>query len=434
MAMVPIGLARLVEDLGLDAAIVQNQNLSEEQIASLGGLALIAGASLATLYLAMAQLLGSFYDEQKVVLLIRVLSLLFILDALQVVPRALLQKELRFGLLAIVNGVQITTSALILAFCAYLGLSYWALVLNHIISNLFVVLLLMVLRRHSLRWPREWRGLIHSIKFGGNMLIARIAWYGYSSADQLMLGRFAGADSLGAYNFSMTFARIPADEIGSLSGKVVPGVFSSIQRSASKLTRYLLMITEATSYLTVPATIGIALVAEDLIPLAIGPQWQAAIVPLQFLALYACAASVSSLWSHILIWTGNANLNMYLNILALIMLPPAFYFGSQHGPAGVAIAWVTIYPITLIPSFWFLGRILKLRFARFVYSLIPAAASTAAMSVAVFSFRHYVADDWHSITRFSTSIGIGIVVYLAILIFTFGRRAERIVRTIRRSI
>ncbi len=65
----------------------------------------------------------------------------------------------------------------------------------------------------------------------------------------------------------MTFARVPVNEVRSLSGKVVPGVFSAVQQSAHKLTRYLLMITEAMSYITIPATIGLALVAANNAPL-----------------------------------------------------------------------------------------------------------------------------------------------------------------------
>jgi PST family polysaccharide transporter len=434
MAMVPIGLARLIEDLGLDAAIVQNKFLTSNQIAALGGLAVLVGIGLMVLYTVFAGAIADFYDEPRVAGIIRTLSLVFVLDALQIVPRALLQKELRFGILAIVNGAQLISSALILALCAYLGLSYWALVLNHVLGNSLIVLLLFVFRRHPIGWPRHWQELAQSVRFGASMLIARIAWYGYSNADQAFLGRAAGADALGAYGFSMTFARVPVDEVSSLSGKVVPGIFSAVQNSARKLTRYLLMITEATSYVTVPATVGLALVATDFVPIALGPQWYASILPLQILAVYACTVSITTLWSHILIWTGHANLNMFLNLFALAVLVPAFYFGSKFGIEGVALALAICYPITLVPNFWFMKRIIKLPFRRFLICLAPAFVSAALMAATVTIIRDFVTQEWTVLSRFSLCVAVGAATYLMALFGLFGIRVARICRTIRRSI
>jgi PST family polysaccharide transporter/lipopolysaccharide exporter len=107
------GLARLIEDLGLDAAIVQNQDLTSKQFAALGVLALLVGIGLLLLYLGAAGARADFYGEPRIAGIIRTLSIVFVLDALQVVPRALLQKELRFGLLAMVNGTQLASSALV---------------------------------------------------------------------------------------------------------------------------------------------------------------------------------------------------------------------------------------------------------------------------------------------------------------------------------
>src|SRR6185436_5466816 len=57
MAMVPIGLVRMIEDFGFDAVILQNRELSQEQVARLGGLALLFGVVLAFLIAAASPLI-----------------------------------------------------------------------------------------------------------------------------------------------------------------------------------------------------------------------------------------------------------------------------------------------------------------------------------------------------------------------------------------
>jgi PST family polysaccharide transporter len=92
---------------------VQNQDLTSKQVAALGVLALLVGIGLMLLYLGAAGAMADSYGEPRVAGIIRTLSSVFVLDALQVVPRALLQKELRFGLLAMVNGTQLASSPLV---------------------------------------------------------------------------------------------------------------------------------------------------------------------------------------------------------------------------------------------------------------------------------------------------------------------------------
>ncbi len=433
MAMVPIGLARLIEDLGLDAAIVQNQKLDARQISDLGGLALVFGITLCLLYQVFAKYIGGFFAESDVIGIVRALSLLFILDALQVVPRALLQKDLAFAKLALVNGTQLVVSALVLGAGTYLGLSFWSLVLNHLVSHALIVLLLYYLRPNIPTWPRKWARIAHSVKFGGNMLLARVAWYAFSTADQLFLGKQAGKDALGEYSFATTFAHIPVSEIGSLSGKVVPGVFSAVQNSRTQLTRYLLLLTESFSYITIPATIGIALVADDFVLIVIGPQWYGVALPLKILSIYMSSYAVTTLWSHILIWTGHAKINMYMNILSLIVLPPAFYYGAHFGATGVSIAWAIVFPVTLLPVFWFIRKILLLRFSRFLLCLGPTIISTAIMTAVVLIIRDYIANDWETLSRFLATSISGAAAYALSLLLIFGKRVRKIVHIVRRA-
>lgn len=261
-------------------------------------------------------------------------------------------------------------------------------------------------------------------------LVNGIAW----TADQLLLGSYLGKETLGAYSFALTFAQVPVSEVGSLSGKVVPGVFSAVQNSRTQLTRYLLLLTEASSYVTVPATIGIALVAEDFVPLAIGPQWFEVILQLQILSIYMCTVAVTVLWSHILIWTGHARINMYMTFLALLMLTPAFYLGTKFGLAGVALAWTLVFPLTLIPVFWFIRQILHLRFARFLRCLGPALICTAVMAVAVITVRDFIAQDLSTGYRFAATVTSGVIGYCTCMLLFFRHRVANIVGIVRGAI
>jgi O-antigen/teichoic acid export membrane protein len=431
MATVPIGLARIVEDFGLDAVIVQNRELTKDQLSQLGGLAIIVGLVLTAIFLALAHPVASFFGEPAVAGLISILSFTFIGDALQILPRALLQRDLAFRRLAWINALNMVVTSTALGIFATAGFSYWSLALNTISGTIVVTAVLLILRPHRISMPSRLKSLIPSMKSGSQLLMSRICWYGYTNLDQTIIGKFIGKTSLGAYSFSMTFARVPLDEVVSLVGKVVPGIFTTIQHDIVKLKRYFLMLTETLAYITFPMIIGLMLTADDFIWLALGPQWEAVITPLRILCICMLIQASQSLISHVFLWTGHFKLNMYLSILEVIMLPAGFYIGSFWGLNGVAWSWVITLPITLIPAFYFLLKILKMPLFDWVRALLPALTGCLIMAVVVLTSRFLVSGDLPYWLRLSVQAASGALSYLFVMFAFYRKRINLIWLAIR---
>jgi len=431
MTAVPIGLARMVEDLGLDAVIVQDRTLSHEDIAQLGGLALFVGVALVLLFNALAVPIAGFFKEPAVAGLIGVLSLTFVLDAIQILPRALLQRDLQFRRLAWINGLQLMTGAVALATFATLGFAYWSLVLNTLVAGTVATLVLVALRPHRIERPRQLRKLSRSLISCSHMLGSRAAWYGYSNLDQTFIGRVLGKADLGVYSFAMTFAMVAIQEVTSLLSRVVPGVFSTVQADRVELRRYYLMLTEALSYLTMPCATGLALVADDFVLLLLGPKWEAVVTPLRILCAYAAFNSAQALLSHVLLWTGRFRVNMLLNGLALIVLAIAYSVGVRWDVAGVAWALAIGFPVSTIPGFYIVGRILDMPIRHWLLALTPATVACVAMSGAVLVCRSQLAADLPHWSRLALQAGFGAVAYLVVMLALYRNRLMAILRTIR---
>ncbi|HLQ35058.1 MAG TPA: lipopolysaccharide biosynthesis protein, partial [Chloroflexota bacterium] len=380
MATIPIGLARLVEDLGLDAVIVQDRTLSDEQLAKLAGSALCLGSILTVSFIALSTPIALYFRETAVATVVVVLSLTLLNDSIQVVPRALLQRDLKFRTLAWLHGLQVTIAAVLMASCAALSLGYWALVLNTLLSGGAITVVLYGLRPFRVAWPRQFGTIAGSLVAGWRMIVSRAAWYGYSSLDSTFIGRALGKNALGTFGFAMTFASLPLTEVNSMVSKVVPGIFSFVQDSRPKLRRYFLMLTEALSYLTLPISFGLALTADDVVRLALGAKWEAVILPLRILCLYMAVNACQMLVAHVLLWTGHFRANMWLNILALALLPTCFYIGLRWGIVGVAWAWAIGFPLSVVPAVILMSRILDLPLSTYLDALRPALTACLVMS------------------------------------------------------
>jgi len=100
MAMLAVGLVRMVDDLGLDAVLVQDRGIAGDSQARLAGLAILIGASATALMALLAQPIAVFFREPEVAAVVGVLGTLTLIEALQVIPRAALQRALEYRRLA----------------------------------------------------------------------------------------------------------------------------------------------------------------------------------------------------------------------------------------------------------------------------------------------------------------------------------------------
>lgn len=430
MATLAIGLGRMVEDFGLDAVLVQDRSIAGSQRARLAGFCLLLAVLLTSAYAVVAPLIASFFGESQLAAVIMVMSLMIIADALQVVPRAQLQRELQFGRLAVATFVQALVTSGVLVVAASAGLGYWSLVLNSLAGTAAITLLLIVWRPYALAWPADVRSLARPLIQGWRLLVARAAWYGYTSADQTIVGRLLGKDSLGTYAFALSFSTLAQQEFGAVVSRVVPAIFSAVQDQRAELRRYFLLLTELLTVLTFPVSVGTALVADLAIPLILGPQWHAVVAPLQLLCAYSAFVSSQVLMSHVLLWTGQFRVNMWLSVLGGIGMPLILLASARFGLVGIALAWVVAYPLVSLPQFFFVFRTIQIGVRDWLNALWPAVTGCAVMALTVVLVRAGSPDAW-LLAKTVLAIAAGVLVYPAVIWFGFRSRVHVLLDLVR---
>jgi O-antigen/teichoic acid export membrane protein len=436
MALVYFSFMQLVNEFGLGAAIVTLRHLTEPQVARLGGLALLLSCGFVAVSVLLAGPVATFFGEPAVRWLIIAYSVGFITSAVQTVPRSLLQRDLDFRRLAGVDGAEALVQTLATLALAVAGFRYWSLVGGFLVARVTSAALLTMWRPHRFAWPRGRDITAEGVTFGWQIALARIAWYLYSNADFAVVGRVLGKAALGAYTLGWTIASIPVDRVTSLVGSVTPAVLSAVQHDRLALQRYLKNLTEGLSLITFPASVGIALVADQLVVAVLGDRWRPAIVPLQLLALSAALRSVSPLLPPIIVATGHTRRNLQFTVLAALILPTLFYLGTHWGTAGVAAAWVVGHPVFVMSLYVACAlRVTGLGLSGYLRSLAPATGGTLLMSAVVLGVRLVAPDTWPVGVRLGTQVLSGVVTYGAVVYLAHGARVRALwtlVRDLRR--
>lgn len=408
MAQAYIGFVQLFNELGLGAAMVQQRHLGHDDLARLGGLSALVGTLALALSLALSGVVALAYGEPRVGPVVAVLSVTFLLSALQVLPNALLGRDLDFKRLAQVDAAEALTQAAVTLTLALAGFAYWALAAGIIAGRASSLVMSVWYRRHPLRWPRQLRQLAQTLTLSGHLVGGRVAWYVYNNSSIAIVGRVLGSSAAGAYSFGWQIASIPVDKIAAILSRVAVPVFSAVQHDRVAMGRYLRGLTEGIVLLTFPITLGLALVADHFVLVVLGPQWEAAIVPLRLLALFTAVKSITVLFSNVLVAVGQARRAMLSSVAAACVLPVLFLVGTRWGNAGVAAAWFVGFLAVILPlTFPITLRSVQMPVTSFLGALWPASAASGVMVAAVAAVRTLMPESWSLSLQLAVEVGTG---------------------------
>ena len=429
--MVYLGLVTMVSEFGLTASILRHRELSEEQIARIGGFSIVMGLVIAGISVAIAPLIARFYGEPPVAKIIALLSLNFIFGSLGVLPRALLARDLAYPRLALIDGVTNLAQMVTMLVLAVLGFRYMALVFGSIMASACGALLALRLRSHRLMWPSSFESIASALHVGWHSVVGRIAWYTYNTADFAVVGRVLGKQALGAYTLGWEIATLPVERISSLVSSVTPGVFSAVQNDIPALRRYFLGVVEGLAFITLPAAAGLALIAGEFVPVVLGSQWLGAIVPLRLLAVYGGIRSIDTVTPQVLMYTGYSRQSMWYSVIAAFVMPTLFVIGTRWGVGGVATMWIVAYPLVVAPQYRLAFRVLQMSPRGYLATLWPAVSSTAIMAVAVALVMATIPQTMRPAVRLVIEVLTGVVVYGGMIAWRHRARARAFVTIVR---
>jgi len=431
MATLYLGLVRILTEGGLGTSIVALRQLGRDEIAQFNSVALVLGLGGAALTLAAAVPAGWFFRAPNLPPVMALLSVTALVSSFRLVPGAVLQRDLRFRALALIDGVQgIITTACTVWF-ALLGWGYWSLVGGGLVGTVLAVLVNLGFAPQPYAWPRV-SSIGRYYSFTRDVLVGRIAWYTYTNADFLVAGRMLGAAALGAYTFAWSIASVPVEKVTALVQQVSSAVFSRLASDRAGMSRMLLRLTEGLLVVTLPASIGMAAVADDFVRVYLGSGWDEVVLPLRILCGYAAFRAVVSLLPQALTMLGDTRFLMFNAVGRAIALPMAFVIGSRFGAAGIALGWVLVYPPFIFQVYGRLFRRLELTIGEYLAPLVPTIRGSAVMLAAVLAVRAGLGEASPGL-RLAATVLTGGVVYFLAGILPQRARLSRLRELLRRS-
>jgi PST family polysaccharide transporter len=388
MVTAVIGVFSVFRDFGLSAAAVQRTSVTEEQSSTLFWINLLVGAVLGFLVLAMAPFVVAFYHEQRLFGVTAVLATAFLFNAAGVQHTALLERQMRFTTLSVIDIVSLLASTAIGVGMAIHGLGYWSLVATTTVTPLVYTVCVWLTTGWVPGRPRKRVGVGSMMRFGGTLTLNGMVMYIASNFEKVLLGRFWGVDALGIYGRAYQLINIPTDNLNSAAGGVAFAALSRLQGDPSRLKSYFLKGYSLVLSLTVPITFTCALFADDMIFVFLGPKWKSAAVVFRLLAPTTLAFAILNPLGWLLNSLGLVGRGLKIALVLGPVMITAYVMGLPYGPRGVAIGYSAVMILCVLPLIaWAThGTVISLRdilrvVSRPLLSGIVAAASAFGLQL-----------------------------------------------------
>jgi O-antigen/teichoic acid export membrane protein len=343
------GVLNLFRDFGLSTAAVQRTTVTDEQISTLFWINILVGAMLSALSLAIAPVLGAFYREPRLVGVTAVLAIGFLFNAAGVQHTALLQRQMRFTALAVIDIISLAVSTCIGIGMASSGYGYWSLVA----TTLSLPLLSSICAWLAAAWvpgrPHRQAGIRSMMKFGGTITLNSLVVYIAYNLEKVLLGRYWGPDALGIYGRGYQLINIPTDNLNSAVGGVAFSALSRVQDDPDRLKSYFLKGYSLVLSLTIPVTIVCALFANDLILVVLGPKWKDVVAIFRLLAPTILIFALINPLAWLLFSVGMVGRSLRVALVLAPLVIGAYVLGLPYGPKGVAFAYSAMMTLWVVP-------------------------------------------------------------------------------------
>jgi O-antigen/teichoic acid export membrane protein len=380
------GMAMLVQEFisylgafGFQIGLIAKKDVAEEDVSTcfwaMAGIRalLFLGGELA------APLAGLFFGDPRLVNVVRAVSCVFLCQAIEVIPSALLTKELRFRTLNVIQAAALTLeTCLAVTLAVTTSLGYWSLVIAMIVGATASAVATAIVVRWLPRFMFSRTSFRYLSTFGGNTLGFSIVNYFHQNLDYLLVGRLLGANALGLYEYAYRIPHLVFDRIVRPIGQVAFPAFAKMRDDDTKIIEGYLKTVQFLAIVAFPMLTGLTVVADVAVPLLWGPRWVPVVTPLRVLCLCAALRCIPQAAGAVLYCKDRPDIPFKIGVVGLMWTGVIVgILGRAYGVLGVAYGMM----LSVLPSYWAVVVAFRLTNAplnRLARAMAPVVVASAA--------------------------------------------------------
>lgn len=408
MVGVFIAFLTAMQDLGIGRAVIYFEE-AETAWSTCCTISAASGLLLSLIMFASAPLIASFYAAPDLIPIVHWLSLTLFLGGLRSPSQSLITKQLLFQKITVIEGLCALGSAAVAVYLAWRGFGAWSIVFNLLFSSILKTVIVLHVAPPAFTMYPDLALTRRFLRWGMPLTGSTLCWSFYDNADEMIVGKLVNSEQLGFYSVAFRLATLVNERIGALISRVSFPAFAAMQNDPGEIIRHWLSVTRKSALISFPLLAVLALEAEDLVSIILGPKWLPVVPPLRLLCVVGAVRVLTPVVLNLLPALGRSDVAFRYTIINVVVMSASFVVGCRvAGIAGVGWAWVIMFPAS---GFWLIGKaraLTGLSWHAYLQNLLLPTAGTIAATVAMVPFRSTLSGG---MPRLACSVSAGLIVY-----------------------
>ncbi len=365
-----ISFAEIFWMMGVGSAIVQKKQLSDDYIATGNTLNLLLGLIIYLTIFIFASAIASLVGSDDITML-RVLSFIFVIHSISGVSEALLQKEMRFKTISIINTVAAIINGAVAIILALNGFGAWSLVFAQIISVLFQTVMSIIKKPIKFRLIIEKESAKELINFGTGYALSKLFNNIANQGDYFVVSQTLGSAALGFYNRAYQLLLVPTNLIATVMERVLFPLLAMYQDEHEKIRYVVMNLTALIAILAFPITIVSLTMGADLVQVVLGPKWEETILPFKILIVSLFFRMAYKIGDALVRSLGAVYKRLWVQIAYATLVIGGAYIGKEWGIVGVAVTTTIAIIINYFIMTFLIGHLVELKMRELLGYLTP---------------------------------------------------------------
>ena len=384
----------LFTDVGLGAGVVQNQKLTLDNINQIFSFNTFIAIALAGLFCLAAFPISAFYEIPVLKPICYLLSISLFFNTMNSIPNAVLMKRQQFFTVGIRTIIVRFVTGIMTVILAFLGLKYYALVLQTIMASALIFLWNMVSTRlrFTFHIHRESFEGIKSFSFW--QFCDKFVNYFSRNTDHFLIGKFLGQVPLGFYDKSYKLMLYPVQNFTHVISPVLHPILAVHQNDRNYIYRKYLKIMKILSLFGIYITAICFFCNREAILIVFGDGWSDSITCFKILSLAIWAQMTTASTGAIFQSLGETKKMFVATLLSSVVMVILTIIGLQYKSlSAVSVAVVVALNMSFILNYYVLMKYgFHISFFRLLAFLLPDFIILALIWV-VMSFIHITINN-----------------------------------------
>lgn len=396
---------------GFSSALIRKKNATDDDYNTVFIVNLVMSLLLYAIIFFCSPLIADFFHREELVDLTRVASLGMIVGALAIVQQTLLTKRIDFKTQTKITIVASIVSGFIGIVMAMFGFGVWALVVQHLSSQIIRTPCLWAVNKWIPKLRFSAVSFHELFGFGWKIMLSSLIDSVWRELYQVVVGRFYNSATLGQYTRAKQFSTLFSNNLTTVIQRVTYPVLSNIQDDKAKMVAAYRRIIKTTIFITAICMFFLGAISEPLIHCLIGSKWHEASTYLPLICINGSLYPLHAINLNMLKVQGRSDLFLGLEIIKKIVAAGPLLIGAFVGIMPMLYTSLGAGIIAYFLNSYYSGKLLNYSSWMQIKDVAPSYCTAIIMAMSVYFLKYIPISFWIIL---SLQIMIGIAVFFAV--------------------